>query len=105
MSSRRQRRERPPDIEIGAMAKAKKLRFRRKPKTKVEFEGGTRIRSDDRVEDVELETDSRTERRNLPEEVEPGVTYRNVEVGWAARARARLLDEAIEQAEKEDEDA
>ena len=46
------------------------------------------MRSDDRIEDVELETDSRSERRNLPEEVEPGVTYRNVEVGWAARARA-----------------
>jgi hypothetical protein len=81
--------ERPPDLEIGATARARKLRFRRKPKTKVEFEGKTRVRSDDRIEELELETDSGSERRNLPDEVEPGVTYRDVEVGWAARARAR----------------
>ena len=90
MSRRKAREERPPDIEIGAQVKAKRLRFRRKPETKVEFEGGTRIREDDRIGEVELETDSTTERRNLPEEVEPGVTYRDVEVGWAARARARM---------------
>jgi hypothetical protein len=83
----------PPDIEIGARATAKRLRFRRKPKTKVEFEGGTRVRTDDRIEEVELESDSQTERRNLPEEVEPGVTYRDVEVGWAARARPVIPDD------------
>jgi hypothetical protein len=82
-----------PDIEIGATAKARRLRFRRKPETEVEFDGRTRMRSDDRIEDVELETDSQSERRNLPEEVEPGVTYRNVEVGWATRARAVIPDE------------
>jgi hypothetical protein len=96
MSRSKRRSERPPDIEIGARASARKLRFRRKPKTKVEFEGGTRVRSDDRIEEVELESDSHTERRNLPEEVEPGVTYRDVEVGWAAKARARLPDEEDE---------
>jgi hypothetical protein len=90
VTGRSGRDERPPDIEIGARATAKRLRFRRKPQTKVEFEGGTRARSDDRIEEVELETNSTTERRNLPEEVEPGVTYRDVEVGWAARARARM---------------
>jgi hypothetical protein len=90
MSSRKPRTERPPDIEIGARAKAGKLRFRRKPETDVVFQGRTRVREDDRIEDVELETDSHTERRNLPDEVEPGVTYRDVEVGWVARARARL---------------
>ena len=90
-----------PDIEVGATVKARRLRFRRKPDTNVEFEGRTQIRSDDRIEDVDLETDSQTERRNLPEEVEPGVTYRNVEVGWAARARAVIRDDA----EDDDEDA
>jgi hypothetical protein len=90
VSRRKDREERPPDIEIGARATAKRLRFRRKPDTNVEFEGETRVRSDDRIEEVELETDSQSERRNLPEEVEPGVTYRDVEVGWAARARARM---------------
>jgi len=86
----RRKARRPPDIEIGARVSAKRLRFRRKPETDVEFEGETRVRSDDRIEEVELETDSQSERRNLPEEVEPGVTYRDVEVGWAARARARM---------------
>jgi hypothetical protein len=89
----KRQQEGPPDIEIGAHATAKRLRFRRKPETNVEFEGKTRVRSDDRIEEVELETDSKTERRNLPEEVEPGVTYRNVEVGWGARARARMPDD------------
>jgi hypothetical protein len=93
VTSSRRGPDRPPDVEIGATAKARKLRFRRKPKTNVEFEGRTRIRSDDRIEDAELETDSGSERRNLPDEVEPGVTYRDVEVGWAARARLRMPDE------------
>jgi hypothetical protein len=101
MSRRGRRSDRPPDIEIGARVSAKKLRFGRKPETKVEFEGGARIRSDDRIEDVELETESGSARRNLPEEVEPGVTYRNVEIGWAARARAVVPDED-DAAESED---
>jgi hypothetical protein len=88
--------DRPPDVEIGAHVKARRLRFRRKPETRVEFEGRTRIRKDERIEDVDLETDSHSERRNLPEEVEPGVTYRDVEVGWAAGARAVLPEEREE---------
>jgi hypothetical protein len=93
VTRRKSQEQRPPDIEIGARVTAKKLRFRRKPNTNVEFEGGTRVRKDDRIEEVELETNSDSERRNLPEEVEPGVTYRNVEVGWSARARARMQDD------------
>ena len=76
-----------PDVEIGAAAKARRLRFRRKPETEVEFEGRTRVRSDERIEDVELETESVSERRNLPEEVEPGVTYRDVRVGWLGKLK------------------
>lgn len=95
--SRKRRLTGEPDVEVGAAARARRLRFRRKPETKVEFEGRTRVRSDDRIEDVELESDSRSERRNLPEEVEPGVTYRNVEVGWAARARALMPDDLEEE--------
>jgi hypothetical protein len=82
-----------PDIEIGASLKARKLRFRSKPESKVDFHGGSRVRTDERIEDVELQTESGSERRNLPDEVEPGVTYRDVEVGWAARARARMPEE------------
>jgi hypothetical protein len=88
MSGKRETAE--PDVEIGAAAKARRLRFRRKPETKVEFEGRTRVRSDDRIEEIELDSDSASERRNLPDEVEPGITYRDVEVGWLARARARM---------------
>jgi hypothetical protein len=93
MTPKKKRFTGQPDIEIGATAKARRLRFRRKPETEVEFEGRTRVRSDERIEDVELETDSQSERRNLPEEVEPGVTYRNVEVGWAVRARAVIPED------------
>jgi hypothetical protein len=98
--SRKQRPSGEPDILIGAAARARRLRFRSKPEVDVEFEGRTRVRSDERIEDVELETDSHSERRNLPDEVEPGVTYRNVEVGWAARARARMPEEDEEDNEK-----
>jgi len=90
-----------PDVEVGASFKARKLRFRSKPKSNVQFDGRTRVRSDERVEDVELETDSVSERRNLPDEVEPGVTYRNVEVGWAAQARARMPGEETDKEEEE----
>ena len=103
MTRRNQASDRPPDVEIGARAAARRLRFRSKPKTKVEFHGGTRVREEDRIEEVELDTDSRSERRNLPEEVEPGVTYRNVEVGWVARARARMPHEREEE-DREHED-
>jgi hypothetical protein len=82
-----------PDIEVGAVARARKLRFRSKPKSDVEFHGGTRYRTDEGIEEVDLETDEQTERRNLPNEVQPGVTYRNVEVGWAAKARVQTPDE------------
>jgi hypothetical protein len=72
-----------PDIEIGAGFKAKKLRFRSKPETDVEFHGEAQTpegRS-------EIESASGSERHNLPNEVEPGVTYKNVRVGWGAAAR------------------
>ena len=99
MSDRENHPPLEPDVEIGARAKARKLRFKRKPKTKVEFEGSTRVRSDKRMEEIDIESDSWSERRNLPDEVEPGVTYRDVEVGWAAGARAVMPEE-----EEEDEE-
>jgi hypothetical protein len=102
VTRRKPRKERPPDIEIGAKVSARKLRFRRKPETKVEFEGRTRVRSEDRIEEIELESESGSERRNLPEEVEPGVTYRDVDVGWAAQARA-VMPERLEEDERQDD--
>jgi len=76
------------DVEIGASVKAKRLRFREKPKTQVELHGELHEPEGDR----ELETASGSERQNLPDEIEPGVTYRDVRVRW--RAAARLKDPA-----------
>lgn len=71
------------DVEIGASVKAKRLRFREQPKTDVELHGEVRAPEGR----GELQTTSGSERRNLPEEVEPGVTYRDVRVRWRAAAR------------------
>jgi len=77
-----------PDIEIGASVRAKRLRFRRRPKADVDLHG--EVREPDAHSD--LQTTSGSERENLPEEVEPGVTYRDVRVRW--RAAGRLEDPA-----------
>lgn len=74
------------DVEIGASVKAKRLRFRERPKTKVELRGEVRAPEGR----GELQTTSGSERQNLPDQVEPGVTYRDVRVRWRAAAR---LDE------------
>lgn len=74
------------DVEIGASVKARQLRFREKPKAKVELHGEVR---EPEGRDG-LQTTSGSERQNLPDEVEPGVTYRDVRVRWRAAAR---LDE------------
>lgn len=84
--------ERPPDIEIGATARADRVRFEDRPETEVEFHG-------DSIE----ENDSGSVRKNLPDEVEPGKTYRKVEIGWRAAA---WIDDLVkdERAEKAIED-
>jgi hypothetical protein len=84
----------PADIEIGAVAKAKTLRFETKPEVSVEFPGSAPT------------SGSHTERKNLPDEVEPGVTYRDVEVRWRARADVDaqlLMDEDGNQLTDEEE--
>ncbi|HEU4736690.1 MAG TPA: hypothetical protein VFS48_06665 [Solirubrobacterales bacterium] len=72
------------DVEIGASVKAKRLRFREKPETQVELHGEVREPEGHGT----LETASGSERHNLPDEVEPGVTYRDVRVRWRAAAKA-----------------
>jgi len=67
-----------PDVEIGASFSAKKLRFNKKPETDVEVHGEPG--ADSVIE---------SERENLPEEVEPGVTYRDVHVRWGVAGRLR----------------
>ena len=74
-----------PDVEIGAKVKAKALRFRSKPRTEVEFRG--EVAEPGRRE--EIETTSGSERENLPDAVEPGVTYEDVSVRWRAAARIK----------------
>jgi hypothetical protein len=87
MTSRGRRKRALADIEVGAAARARRLRFRRKPEARVEFEGGPG-----------LESDSHTERENLPQEIEPGIVYRDVRVGWIAGAR--IDDEEVEELER-----
>jgi hypothetical protein len=79
-----------PDVEIGATVRAKKLRFRRKPKVEVSTHARHEI-DPALADEVRIEGDagSQTERENLPDQVEPGVTYRDVRVRWKAGARAR----------------
>ncbi len=55
-----------PDVEISARVKSRELRFEEVPET------GTRFRGSPGRESV-----SGTERENLPDEVESGVTYRD----------------------------
>ena len=84
-----------PDVEIGAAASARKLRFKRKPRVEVNTDTYREVdpRLADEMERIEGEGDSHTERENVPDEVEPGVTYRDVRVRWRAGARVRLEGE------------
>jgi hypothetical protein len=68
-----------PDVELGAVVKAKRLRFERVPEVDVGFTG-----------EAPREQVSGSERENLPDEVEPGVTYKDVRVRW--RAAAKIVD-------------
>jgi hypothetical protein len=88
-----------PDIEIGAVVRAKKLRFRKVPKTNVEFDK----RSEARLEGVapEIESGSGSKRENLPEEVEPNKTYRDVVIRWGAAARLKVDELEDEEPEKD----
>jgi hypothetical protein len=65
-----------PDVDVSTSVRAKSLRFETVPETNVWFEGEPAERS--RLD---------TERENLPDEVEAGVTYRDVTVTWRARSR------------------
>ena len=84
--------ERPPDLEIGATARAKSIRFDKVPETKITFPGSDQDRSG-----------SHTERENLPDEIEPGITYQDVTVRWRAGAavRAEVAEEVADELRKE----
>ena len=65
-----------PDVDVTTRVRAKQLRFGIVPEVRVWFAG-----------EPGFKAGSRTERVNLPEEVEPEVTYRDAEVRWEARAK------------------
>ena len=86
-----------PDVEIGASVRARRLRFRKKPQVDVKTRGHVEVHPELADElNLEGEGGSRAERENLPDEVEPGVTYRNVRVGWRAGAALRHEEDADE---------
>jgi hypothetical protein len=68
--------EREPDVEIAAAARADEVRFECKPEVRVRA-----------YSNVPTSAESVSERENLPDEIEPGVTYRNISVRWRLAAR------------------
>jgi hypothetical protein len=71
--------DREPDVEISAAVRAKELRFECKPDVDVRA-----------YADSPASAESVSERENLPDELEPEVTYRDFAVRW--RLAASLKD-------------
>jgi len=94
LTKRRPDKPENPDIEFTADVKAKELRFEEVPETEVRFTGHP-----------ERESASGTDRENLPDEVEPDVTYRDPKVRLRiASALARDDPELRRWFEREQED-
>jgi hypothetical protein len=85
VSGGRPDRPRNPDIELTASIEADELRFEEVPETEVRFDG-----------EPDHESASGSDRTNLPEEVEPRVTYRDVRVDYRLATRV-VADEAEEE--------
>jgi hypothetical protein len=86
-----------PAIDIPADVKAKAVRFDDAPETDVEITGEAVDRTSE--DQPEVEGGSATERENIPDEVEPEVTYRDVRVRWHAAAKITDPKEFGEQRE------
>ena len=91
MSPKRPERPRQPDIEFTASVKADELRFDEVPDTDVRFFG-----------EPDHESASGSDRENLPEKVEPGVTYRDVKVDYRLATRVRAADKSRRPRERRD---
>jgi hypothetical protein len=76
MSRKRPSRPRSADIELLATVQANELRFDQAPDTEFRFFG-----------EPGHESASGSDRTNLPEKVEPGVTYRRVRVDYRLATR------------------
>jgi hypothetical protein len=70
---------REPDVEIAATVRAEEVRWECEPEASVGVHSAT-----------PASAEHVSERENLPDTVEPGVTYRDVAVSW--RVSARLED-------------
>ena len=71
--------EREPDVEMAVKLRADEVRFECKPDVRVTAHAS-----------APAVAECTSERENLPDELEPGVTYRSFAVRW--RAAARLKD-------------
>jgi hypothetical protein len=71
--------DREPDVEIAASLRADEMRFECKPEVDVIAHAGS-----------PASAESVSERENLPDDIETGVTYRDFAVRW--RLAARLED-------------
>jgi hypothetical protein len=71
--------DREPDLEIAAAVRADELRFECIPQVDVVA-----------YADSPASAEQESERENLPDELEPGVTYRDLAVRW--RVALRLSD-------------
>jgi hypothetical protein len=67
--------DREPDVEMAARVRAAELRFECKPRVELDAHAN-----------APAAVEHTSERDNLPDEVEPGKTYRNVEVRWRLAA-------------------
>jgi hypothetical protein len=81
----RKRPDKPenPDIELTADVKVRELRFEEVPET-------------------EVHPPAQTKRKNLPEEVEPGVTYRNPRVRLRIASAVAGGDRGVHEVEQRD---
>ena len=68
--------DREPDVEISAAVRAAELHFECKPEVEVRA-----------YSDSGASGESESERENLPDELEAGVTYRDFAVRWRLAAR------------------
>jgi hypothetical protein len=80
-SHNRPSRPHSADIEFTALLRANELRFDESPQTEVRFSG-----------QPDHESAAGSDRTNLPEKVDPGVTYRNVRIDY--RLASRLIGPA-----------
>jgi hypothetical protein len=76
MSRKRPSRPHSADIELLATVQADKLRFDERPQTEIRFFG-----------EPGHESASGSDRTNLPDRVEPGITYRDVRVDYRLASR------------------